>query len=212
MKEKKLVLLFDYDGTIVDSLNEVFKAFNRIAPEYGIEIIEDIEKFIQLYDNNVYDSIALLGLPRKKVEDFVSKWREPFLLDNVKVHVFKGMEEALAILAKKAELYVITSNATDAIKKSIKRFGLHGIKEVIGGDIEPSKTTKIKKLKEQNKGYNIYYIGDTLGDMVEARKAGVKTIGVTWGVHSREKLKEAKPDYIVDTPEELVKVLMKPVK
>jgi phosphoglycolate phosphatase len=51
-----------------------------------------------------------------------------------------------------------------------------------------------------------FYIGDTTGDIVEAWAAGVRTVTVTWGWHSRERLVAARPDFLVDTPEGLLRV------
>jgi phosphoglycolate phosphatase len=51
-----------------------------------------------------------------------------------------------------------------------------------------------------------YYIGDTAGDIREARAAGVRTVAVTWGWHSRERLAATQPDFLVDTPEELLSI------
>jgi phosphoglycolate phosphatase len=53
---------------------------------------------------------------------------------------------------------------------------------------------------------NIYYIGDTTGDIKEGREAGIKTVGVTWGWHSKEKMASAEPDYLFDTPQELLQL------
>jgi phosphoglycolate phosphatase len=52
-----------------------------------------------------------------------------------------------------------------------------------------------------------FYIGDTVGDIKEARAAGVWTVAVTWGWHSRERLLAARPDFLVDTPEELLQIV-----
>ncbi len=51
-----------------------------------------------------------------------------------------------------------------------------------------------------------YYIGDTAGDVREAKQAGVKAVAVTWGWHSRETLEAAGPDFIVQEPEDLLKI------
>jgi phosphoglycolate phosphatase len=53
----------------------------------------------------------------------------------------------------------------------------------------------------------LFYIGDTLGDIHEAHEARVKSIAVTWGYHSRKELEKIKPDYIVDRPKALLNVL-----
>jgi phosphoglycolate phosphatase len=53
---------------------------------------------------------------------------------------------------------------------------------------------------------DIYYIGDTTGDIKEGKQAGVKTVGITWGWHSKEKMAAAKPDYLFDAPQELLQL------
>ena len=54
--------------------------------------------------------------------------------------------------------------------------------------------------------HDIYYIGDTAGDIREGREAGVKTVGVTWGWHTKDKMLAAAPDYLFDKPEDLLKL------
>jgi phosphoglycolate phosphatase len=55
-----------------------------------------------------------------------------------------------------------------------------------------------------------FYIGDTVGDILEAKGAGVRSIAVTWGWHNRDRLVKAAPDYLVETPNELLKVCCEP--
>ena len=78
--------------------------------------------------------------------------------------------------------------------------------EVVGADKETSKVKKIEAIKSKFKGNKYFYIGDTKGDIIEGRKASVKTIAVTWGWHSEDKLKKENPDFIVHSPIELVKL------
>jgi len=72
-------------------------------------------------------------------------------------------------------------------------------------------SAKKEKILYAAKKYNvvlqdIYYIGDTTGDIKEGKQAGVKTVGVTWGWHSKEKMAAAEPDYLFDNPQELLKL------
>jgi len=55
----------------------------------------------------------------------------------------------------------------------------------------------------------IYYIGDTAGDIREARNAGVHAVAVSWGWHSRERIEAVAPDFIADRPEDLLSYLAK---
>ena len=112
-------------------------------------------------------------------------------------------------LSKNNIVIIITSNLTNVVKESLKLKNINYFEEVIGADKETSKVKKIESIKLRYKDNDYFYIGDTKGDIIEGRKAGVKTIAVTWGWHSEEKLKEENPDFIVHTPEELVNLLEK---
>ena len=122
---------------------------------------------------------------------------------------FNGIREVIRKLSKKAVIYIITSNLTSVIEDSIQFHKIKGVQRVIGGDKEFSKVKKILAVKKIHPKAVFYYIGDTVGDILEAKKADVKAVAVTWGYHSRKMLEKVKPDYIVDTPKELLKVLLK---
>ena len=51
-----------------------------------------------------------------------------------------------------------------------------------------------------------YYVGDTTGDIREAKTAGVRTVAVAWGWHSRERLAAVRPDHLVDKPQDLLNI------
>jgi phosphoglycolate phosphatase len=79
-------------------------------------------------------------------------------------------------------------------------------RDVLGADRMTSKTEKINhamKVWGKETG-ETFYIGDTAGDVREARNAGVRSVAVTWGWHSEERLRTAGPDYIVRSPRDLV--------
>lgn len=206
MDEKK-VILFDYDGTILDTFGEYAKEYVKIAHLFGIKK-NTKEDFKNLYENNLSESLAELGVEGERLIEFIYKLREPYMHDHGLLNVFNGMKEVISTLSKKHDVFVITSNLTHIIEGSIKHHRITGIKEVIGGDIEMSKVKKINSIKKKYKGYEIYYIGDTIGDVKEAKQAEVKSIAVTWGYHSRESLKKVGADYVVDKPEELLKILL----
>ena len=66
---------------------------------------------------------------------------------------------------------------------------------------------KIEKIKDKYPNKNYYYICDTQGDIIEGNQAKIKTIAVTWGWHSKKKLRKVKPDYFVDSPNDLTNFL-----
>jgi phosphoglycolate phosphatase len=79
-------------------------------------------------------------------------------------------------------------------------------REIFGADFRFSKKEKIVYALEKYgiPGEQALYVGDTAGDIVEARAAGVRSVAVTWGWHNRERLAAAHPDFLIDTPEGLL--------
>ncbi len=110
-------------------------------------------------------------------------------------------------LSKDYKIMIVTSNLSRVIKKALKDNNINEIEDVVGSDRERSKVKKLEIIKKNNPKSKIYYVGDTTGDIYEGREAGVKTVATTWGFHSRDKLERSKPDYIVDAPEDIFKIL-----
>jgi len=201
------ILLFDYDGTILDVLDVAWKAFNEAASKFHVPLLSSSKEFTGLYYNNFYDSLKNYGVPADKRIEFTNYMRQVFERSDSKFNVFPGLFDVLNKLSEESELYIISSNFTDIIKNSLKRRNVNCFKQIIGGDKETSKVIKIMTLKEQYPNAKFFYIGDTVADINEAKKAEVKTVAVTWGYHSREQLEQAKPDMIIESPEELLKII-----
>jgi phosphoglycolate phosphatase-like HAD superfamily hydrolase len=87
----------------------------------------------------------------------------------------------------------------------LARHGVGGIAEVIGSDTETSKVRKIALAREHHgDGLKPWYVGDTVGDILEAKAAGVGSVGVAWGWQAVEKLRAASPAFITYTLEDLL--------
>jgi len=118
-----------------------------------------------------------------------------------------GMSEVLRTLNVDYRSAIISSSINNPIKKYLNKFQLDGIfEEIYGAEFSLSKEVKIKVALEkfQITGDEAVFITDTLGDMREAAKVGVKSIGVTWGFQKESNLKKGNPVAIVNTPEELL--------
>jgi phosphoglycolate phosphatase len=79
------------------------------------------------------------------------------------------------------------------------------VADVLGGEQEASKTRKIAAVRRCfGEALPAWYVCDTVGDVLEAREAGVRTVGVAWGWHGEERLRRASPDRIVHAPSDLL--------
>jgi phosphoglycolate phosphatase-like HAD superfamily hydrolase len=118
---------------------------------------------------------------------------------------FEGMPELIERLARRNAVVVITSSRSDDVNRVVAEHHLRGIAEVLGADTATSKLVKIRMARERH-GNQLkpWYVGDTVGDIVEAKAAGVGSIGVGWGWQGAQKLQAAEPDLMAYSPDDLL--------
>lgn len=196
------LVMFDYDGVIVDSFQEVRRDFIAACRKHGFEIDEKI--FETLHDDNCYKMMReKYGLEDKEVDAIVKEY-EQISKDNSNLKIFEGMKEAIEKIAQEHTIVIITSNTSQNVAAFLEKNGIKGIKDILGADLEQSKIKKINKAVQLYPTDPAYYVGDTTGDIIEGKKAGVITVAVSWGWHKAEKLKKFEPDYLVYSPQELL--------
>lgn len=197
------LLMFDYDGVIVDSYRVHVDNFVAAFHEYGFYQVKDESDIVNLYYDNVYAAMEALGLTKKEVEKVRLAYdrRQALFLDQIKP--FPGIKEALEEMKKNNTIVIITANSAPAVRRVLACCGMsEAVDEVIGAETETSKTKRINTMMEKYAGEEPYYIGDTVGDIKEGRAAGAKTVGVAWGWHG-DKLLVEHPDYYMKTPAEM---------
>lgn len=199
------LVMFDYDGVIVDSFEQVCSDFLKACSAYGFAI--DEEGFNCLHDDNCYRAMKeQYGLSEKVIDAILQEYEE-ITKKKQDLRVFEGMHEAIKKIAEKHTVVVITSNISANVREVLYNNGITEFEDIVGAEKEKSKVKKIRRAMKSYPSDISYYIGDTAGDMIEAREAGAKTIAVSWGYQSAERLKKADPDYLVNSPEELTALL-----
>lgn len=205
--DKKL-FLFDCDGVLVDSLPVFEGTVKKTLAAVGRPILKTREDFLDLFEDNFYTAIARRGVD---LESFI-RASGPILaeVDYTRMKPFPGLLKVVAAMSREHLLVVISSGDAKIVEKQLIQFGFNGhFADILGADFLLSKIDKINHAvaKFQTDRNRTYYVGDTIGDILEAKKAGVKTIAVSWGWHGRERLASAAPDYLVDNPEELLNIV-----
>lgn len=193
----KKIIVFDFDGVIVNT----FKIYASISRELNPEINLSDKKLRSFFEESVLDAPIFKN---SKLNLFSKKYK-PKLLQLPPVPKIK---QAIKMLARDHTLIIVSSANSLIIKKYLKKQGLlEQFDSVLGADIERSKVKKFKTLLKKYKVTlnEIIFITDTLGDIIEARKAGIKSIAVTWGYHTKATLNKSSPYKIITKPSKLVK-------
>ncbi len=205
-----IVYIFDYDGVIIDSYEIFVTYFLKACEHEHIKDIKTESDFLKLYDKNMYENMFQMGMDKDQILRIVLFMKNSLLNHKQDLNLFPNIKETIQSLAQQIDLYIVTSSDTALVSELLH---LHGIdvcfNGIIGSDHEPSKTKKIKTIIQQHPDDDYFYIGDTAGDIIEGKKAGVKTIAVTWGWHEKTRLNKEHPDYLVDHPEELLLIATK---
>jgi len=199
------LVMFDYDGVIVDSEEIFLQNFAAACAAHGYKATA--QELIDCFDDNFYVSMSKKGIEEAIINAILKDFKqlqEPCLEG---LQLFAGIPEMLEQLAQVHDLYIITSNLSSATKAILAKHNIHCVKDVIGADIEKSKVKKIQHVMHVNPLRPAFYVGDTKGDMLEGRQAGTSPIAAAWGWHSEERLRQGNPDYVAHSPQELVKIL-----
>ena len=197
------LLMFDFDGVIVDSFDYFFDAFMQSCREHGYSRIRTREDFIRLFETNMYEGMSRAGIGSEAIGPLLGTMGEILKHRDNGYDIFPGMEQVLRRLAGDNALVVVTSNLGSVVREYVRDRHLAIFDMVLGSEDGRSKVEKMERAMARNPGRVPYYIGDTMGDIREGHQAGARTVGVGWGWHGAELLRSAAPDHIVNTPEEL---------
>jgi phosphoglycolate phosphatase len=201
------LLLFDFDGVLVDSLDVYEKTVTECLENINQPLTRGREEFLELFEGNFYESLVQKNVNLNKFIEASVDILAAVDYNNMKP--FTAIRPVLEELQKNNVLIVISSNDSPTIKEALRIYEFNGIfQEILGSDFMFSKKDKILYAikKYQVKPEDIYYIGDTTGDIKEGKQAGVKTVGVTWGWHDKAKMSSSNPDFLFDEPSDLMKL------
>jgi len=205
------LLLFDYDGVIADSFQVYFEEFLKACAQMGYGQFNSRESFLKLFDRNLLVQALRAGFSLTQLKKLAVDFMPQMEKANARISPFPEMPAILATLSARFPTIIITSNATAVVQKLVADHGLALIYDAIGSDIEPSKVKRIRRARRLFPAHKPYYIGDTRGDMLEARRAGAVAVGAGWGWHDTARLRSGKAAHIVDTPAGLLEFFQRQI-
>ena len=207
---EKPLLIFDFDGTIVDSLDASISILNKLAKKHGVWGRLNRTTYREMMHRSITENFRYFKIPLAKLPFLMSEFKNEFEKSRKSVKLVPGVKTVLKKLAKKCELIIVTSNHSELAKKIMEKNGLSKeFSQIIGSNKEKKKFDALKKYRKRFPDRKIFYIGDTSADIREAKQAKVISVAVAWGFQSIESIKRQKPDYVVNSPNGLLKATLK---
>lgn len=214
MINKIKAVIFDFDGTIANTLPYTFKKIIEISKKYKIKNNKDIIKKIQT------------STPDQLIKEFKINWfKIPFIVWEIKktqkelyynldkIKIFPGIKDLLKKLkSKKIKVFIYSSNIKKNIeyfleKNKIKNFfeKIYVGKNLLGKDRDLLEILKKENLKREE----VFYVADEIRDVLACLKAKIKIIGISWGLAEEKALKDNNADFIAKKPSEILKIINK---
>lgn len=210
-------ILYDHDGTLVNSLPVVVAATNAVLARHGFPV----EPPQVVIDAMVYATTPRMGfhargsdpaLHPQLAEEFYAEARR---LGPLHATAYDGVHELLtSVSARGIKQGIISNNQGEVVRIITRHLGLAAHLALAWGedDVRAPKPAPdgIRQAAEQL-GIaldRVLFIGDSENDSEAAQAAGVRCVGVTWGIHPRAKLATLGFDHLIDHPRELIPLIV----
>ena len=200
-------IIFDFDGVIHDTFELAYGINVEIT---GGKITK--EKYRDFFNGNIFErKVDDAEKEEVSIKKFYELQNEAFKLLKLEENIKKNLKK----LSGQYPLFIVSSNQEAALNTYFQNNNFVNVfKEVLGAETHRSKVEKFKYLFEKYslKREDCVFVTDTLGDILEGNKVGLRTIAVDFGFHERERLEKGEPfkivssfDEISETIEELIR-------
>jgi len=212
--KKEKTILFDLDGTLIDSTPAILESFKVTLSHFGSEIPSD-KSIIQQIGHPLDIMFESIGVTPSKVDEHVARYKEHYRkVSKLGTSLLENAKDAVELASLHATLGVVTTKTGEYSKILLEHLGLMGYFEVLIGreDVihpkpNPEPINKaLSKLQKDKK--ECWMIGDTCMDIVAATQAGIESVAVTSGYASSNQLEECS-SHICENALEAVKLIIK---
>ncbi len=218
MSKKYNAVMFDLDGTLLDTIGDIRYSINLTMKELGYP--EHTNEEVRSYINYGARKLIELALPEDRRSDgeidsilkiYLGKYAENVCIET---KAYDGTVDLINRLKKEGYLLSVVSNKPHSMAVTLCEmfFGKDAFLYVSGtGDGRPVKPdracidTALEVMEAD--AQNLIYVGDSHVDVKTAHNAGVPCAGVTWGFHGKESFREAEPDFYADNTNELYRII-----
>ena len=191
------VILFDWDGTLIDNAEATFDAFRKALLDLSVPL--DYETYVRIYSPNWYSMYEALGLPPERWTEADDLWLSHYSSDACRL--VPGVRAALEELARaNYTLGIVTSGSRTRVLREIGRLGLKDIFRVVvcSDDVVNRKPHPegLEKAMQQlaKRPESCCYVGDCPDDIEMGKRAGVLTVGILSSYPVSGRLAASNPD------------------
>jgi phosphoglycolate phosphatase len=208
------LIIFDFDGVLADTLDDLIQFGQEVCDELGVKHVVKKDDLSNLEIMSFATFGRACEVPENLVDVFVQSCLKRFAEKKSPPAIFNGLSDVVRNLSINNTIAIITTNSSQNVNAFLVEHGLSGcIHAVYGVDSPGSKAQKIliarERLLADKKQESVFMVGDSLSDIRAAKETATTSIAVTWGHQSLEYLLSGDPDYVVNFPHELIKIIDK---
>lgn len=202
-------MIFDFDGTMVDSLDSVVDKVHRVVRRFGSRPVTEewVEHTISGGANSFFSRFRPFRALTDRLIALVQREQGRHLGEFEPV---PGLLSVLLLLKKRGyHLGIVSSNTKANVITYLKRKGWETLFEFIYADGEVGDKAALMgiMLNEQRlRPSHVIYIGDEPRDIVAARQVQIDAVGVTWGFQPKKAFAQVTPKWLIDKPDELLAI------
>jgi HAD superfamily hydrolase (TIGR01549 family) len=202
-------VLFDWDGTLIDSYSADSSAYMAMFREMGIPW--GLKELARHYSPNWYRVYRAAKLPRARWDDADRAWRAQYAKHSPRL--ITGARQVLVRLGRAHHLGLVTSGDRDRVTQQLRAFRLTRLfgARVCSGDTPEKKPhpaplrLALRQLRLEPSA--CVYVGDSPEDLEMAKSAGVRAIAVLGPFPTEKRLRAARPEFLLESIRELPEVL-----
>ena len=213
---RRKAVVFDLDGTLINSLPDISAAMNKAMSAFGLPVHPQSAYRLFTGDGALNLTLRALGDRREMAPQVLAAYaREYHLNSRVSTAPYAGLAQMLETLSGRGMLVCVLSNKDEQDAQQVtahcfpgQAFAIvRGRREGVPLKPDPASLIQIAAQLNLSPG-DFWYVGDTRTDMLCAAGAGMESIAVTWGYQTREEIAEGNPAHYARTAGELLKLLL----
>ncbi|MBQ2785613.1 MAG: HAD family hydrolase [Oscillospiraceae bacterium] len=208
---KKIGILWDLDGTLLDSLEDLKDSVNHTLQQYGLPVrsLDEVRRFV----GNGARRLIELSMPGKENDPDVDAVLRDYQVyytthSQIKTKPYDGVLAVLEVLGKRYPMAIVSNKPDDAVKVLCSQYfpGVYAMGESGDCPRKPAPDMVFRAMKALGVDACVY-VGDSEVDVITAGNAGMPCLSVLWGFRDRKILEEVGGKYFCEDTAKLAETL-----